>query len=181
MDEDTDSDSERNHISETAGVVAASTAFHAVINVNLTVSKSALTIEDDINGTTDPKAIPNARVEYAITTGNSGIKSPDSDSLVVTDDLPEETALCVTAACNPGGPIVLDTSASPFPPGVTLDTPNVRYSNDGGAPFTYTPIPDADGFDPAVDSMQVRLTGALAARTTAGIPEFTLRLVVRIN
>lgn len=181
VDEDIDTDSERNHINETAGVVAASAAFHADIEVILSVTKTVLTIEDEFNGLIDPKAIPAARVEYSITTENNGIGSPDIDSLVVTDDIAADIALCVTAACNSGGPVVLDTAGSPVPPGVTLDPANVSYSNNGGSTYVYIPNPDTDGFDPLVDSVRVRLSGILAARTASGVPQFTLRLVSRVD
>ena len=40
VDEDIDTDSERSHIGEAAGIVAASTAFHVNFAVDLAVSKS---------------------------------------------------------------------------------------------------------------------------------------------
>ena len=181
VDEDIDSDSERSHIAETAGVVAASNTFHATLGVNLRITKTSLTVFDDHNGAVNPKAIPNARVQYAITTENFGSNSPDNDSLIITDTLAPETALCVTTACNPGGPIVFDDAASPIPVGVTLNPSNVSYSNNGGTSYTYVPTPDAEGFDPAVNAIRVQLTGIMASRTLAGTPEFTLRLISRVN
>ncbi|MBT8080260.1 MAG: hypothetical protein KJO31_16895 [Gammaproteobacteria bacterium] len=179
IDEDTDTDSERAHIAEAAGVVAASAAFHATFAPDLLVSKNYNLLSDPYNGASNPKNIPSADGEYVIGIANRGSASPDTDTLVITDDLPAQVRLCVTASCQAGGPVVLDTSASPVPPGVTIGT--VAYSNDGGSSYTYVPIPDADGFDSAVDAVQVTMDGALAPIAPGGSPSFELVLAVRIN
>lgn len=45
---------------------------YAVVSATLSVVKSATVIDDPLNGTTNPKAIPGATVEYAIAIANSG-------------------------------------------------------------------------------------------------------------
>lgn len=179
VDEDIDTDAERSHIGESAGIVAASSAFHANFAPDLLVSKNYSLLADPHNGSSNPKNIPNADGEYVIGIVNRGSGSPDTDTLVVTDDIPAEVRLCVTAACQAGGPVVLDSSSSPVPPGVTIGS--VAYSNDGGSSYSYVPIPDADGFDPAVDSVQITMSGALAPIAPAGSPSFDLILAVRVN
>ena len=74
-------DAERGHISESAGVVAASVAFHATFDVDLTVLQDGRALQNDpFNGTTNPKSIPDAEVEYTIEVENYGSISPDDDS-----------------------------------------------------------------------------------------------------
>ena len=47
-------------------------------------------------------------------------------------------------------------------------------------PFTYTPVPDANGFDPAVRAFRVSPGGVMNA-TGGGNPNFTIRFRVRVN
>ena len=179
VDEDIDNDSERSHIGEAAGIVAASVAFHANFEVDLAISKAVDALSDPINGTTNPKAIPTSTVGYTVSVANSGSSSPDNNSLVVTDTIPGELSLCVTPACLSGGPVIFDDSASPVATGVTLDS--VEYSNDGGASYTYSPAPDADGFDPMVDAVRITLTGTLSSIGTGGSPSFELLFAARVD
>ena len=177
IDEDIDNDSERNHIGESAGIVAASTAFHANFEVDVVISKTVETLSDPIS-TTNPKAIPSAVIGYTISVANNGSLSPDNDSLVITDDVPGEVSLCITAACFAGGPVVLDTAGSPVPPGVTIGS--VEY-DDGSGTFTYPGAPDSDGFDPLVVAVRITLNGTFASIGTAGSPEFDLLLAARVD
>ncbi len=178
-DEDIDSDAERNHTGESAGVIAASTAFHANFDVDLLVSKNVSTTADPINAGSNPKAIPGADVEYTIGVVNRGSTSPDPDTVTITDDLPSDLRLCVSATCLAGGPIVFDDSSSPVSTGVSLGT--IEYSNNGGTSFVYAPSPDAEGFDAAVNAVRISLDGVLASIAPAGTPSFELRLAARVN
>ena len=178
VDEDIDNDSERNHIGEAAGIVAASTAFHANFEVDLAISKSVTTLSDPVNLTTNPKAIPSGVVGYTISVANNGSLSPDDNSLEVTDDIPSELALCITAACLSGGPVILDTTGSPIPPGISIGS--IEYDNGDGS-FSYPGSPDADGFDAAVDAVRITLSGTLASIATTGSPSFELRLAARVD
>jgi len=179
LDEDIDNDSERGHTTEAAGIIAASTAFHANFDVDLLVSKNVATQADPLNGTTNPKAIPGADVEYTIGVENFGSTSPDVGTLIITDDVPVDLRLCVTATCLAGGPVIFDDSGSPVATGVTLGA--IAYSDDGGASFVYAPVPDTDGFDDAVDAVRITMNGTMASFDVAGAPSFELRLAARVD
>lgn len=179
IDEDIDNDAERSHVGETASILAASAPFHANFAVDLNVVKSVTTLSDPVNGTINPKAIPVATVGFTIGVENSGSLSPDDSTLVVTDVIPSELSLCVTSACFAGGPVILDTSGSPVPAGVTLGS--VEYSDDGGATYTYVPVPDVDGFDSVVDAIRVTLNGTFASIAPAGAPSFELQMAARVD
>jgi len=56
-----------------------------VSSAALTVSKVASVVSDPFNGTTNPKAIPGAIVEYVVTVANGG--ASDADAVSVTDDI----------------------------------------------------------------------------------------------
>lgn len=53
----------------------------------VTVAKSSRVVSDPVNGTTDPKAIPGATVEYCITVSNASGAATATD-IDVVDDLP---------------------------------------------------------------------------------------------
>ena len=54
-----------------------------VSSATLEISKVATVLDDPFNGTTFPKAIPGATVEYVITVDNTGTE--DADNVVITD------------------------------------------------------------------------------------------------
>ncbi|RKZ10959.1 hypothetical protein DRQ50_14110, partial [bacterium] len=105
---------------------------YLVANANLTLAKSSLTAEDPFNGTTNPKAIPGARVTYTLDLGNTGSGAADNVSIV--DAIPANTAFRVGSAASNG---------------------TVVFSNDGGVTWTYTPAADANGNDTNVTHLQV--------------------------
>lgn len=178
VDEDIDNDTERNHIGEAAGIVAASTAFHVNFDVDLTISNSVATLSDPINLTNNPKAISAAVVRYTVAVENSGSLSPDGSSLQIVNDIPSDVALCITSACQPGGPVILDASGSPVPPGVSVGS--IEY-DDGSGTFAYPGSPDGAGFDSAIVAVRVQLDGTLASIATSGAPSFELLFSARVE
>lgn len=67
----------------------ADTERYLVQVASLTVAKTSVVISDPVNGSTNPKAIPGARVRYTITVTNSGATAATSVSL--TDPIPANT------------------------------------------------------------------------------------------
>jgi len=179
VDEDIDADGERAHTNESAGIVAASNAFHANIDAELLITKSVEVLSDPVNGTTNPKAIPRSTVGYTIEVENAGVLPADDGSLVVFDEVPGNLSLCVAATCLSGGPVIFDDAGSPVPTGVSLGT--ISYSNDGGLSFTYPPSPDLNGFDSAVNAVRIAMNGSFSGVDTGGAPRFELRLAARVD
>jgi uncharacterized repeat protein (TIGR01451 family) len=70
------------------GTHSARDAYHVVLT-NLTVSKSSVVYSDPVNGTTSPKAIPGAIMEYIVGITNTG--SQNATAVTVTDTLPGTT------------------------------------------------------------------------------------------
>ncbi len=149
-------------ICPTAGV----TAVRAVDSIGLAVRKTSVTAADPANAALNPKAIPGARVRYAIRLTNGGAaQTVDADSLTVTDRVPANTALVVSdiAGANSGPIRFIDGS----PPsglsysfgGLGSTTDDVEFSNNNAASFGYTPTAAADGTDAAVTHVRVRLRG----------------------
>jgi len=148
----------------------------------LTVVKSVQTFSDPVNGTTNPRSIPGAVMQYSVQVVNSGAGVVDSDTLVVTDVIPANTVMCVSNSCsNP--PVAFICSATP-PCGLTYAYGTaVTFSNQagGGAPYGYTPAPDADGYDANVTGLRVNPSGSLAGASGGNNTEMTLRFRVRLK
>jgi len=146
----------------------------------LTVQKISTVISDPVNSTTNPKRIPGAIVRYAVTITNGGNGSVDASSLVITDPVPANTDLYVSTASGNPVEFIDGTPAS----GLAYSYPaNVGYSiqGGGGPPYTYTPVPDAAGFDAAVTGLRISPTGVMSAASGAGSPSFTVRFRVRVH
>jgi hypothetical protein len=61
-------------------------------------------------------------------------------------------------------------------------TDDVEFSNDNGSTWTYTPVPDASGFDPVVTNTRLRPKGRMAGYGGSGAyPAFTFSFKVRVR
>jgi len=141
----------------------------------LEISKTSTVISDPVNGTTNPKAIPGAEVEYAITVRNVGAGSVDASSIVLLDVMPPEMAFAV------GTPVTF-TNGTPTS-GLNAFNANtmVTYSqaSGGAAPYTYTPT---GSFDANVRGIRIAPTGTMAAATSAtNQPNFTIRFRAQVR
>jgi hypothetical protein len=59
-------------------------------------------------------------------------------------------------------------------------TDDLDFSNDGGATWTYVPVPDAAGYDGAVNAIRMRPKGVMPGQGT-GSPNFQLQFRVMVN
>ena len=146
----------------------------------LLVSKVALTLDDPINGSTNPKAIPGATVQYTLGVSNQGPGPVDADSVVITDPLPPDVALFVDT----GGSDPIEFIDGSVPSGLSYDyTTDVGFSNQpgGGPPYNYTPVPDAGGFDPNVTGFRIDPSGLMNPAGGGGNPSFNIRFRVRVE
>jgi uncharacterized repeat protein (TIGR01451 family) len=146
----------------------------------LAVSKTSTVTSDPFNGGTNPKRVPGSVVSYVVTVTNSGPGTVDGSTLVITDPVPANTALCVSTICS--NPVVQFVDGTPAS-GLTFNAAtNVSYSSapGGGAPFTYTPVPDSQGFDAAVTGIRITTSGTMAA-AGSGNPSFSVRFRARVQ
>lgn len=138
---------------------------------NLTITKTATVVSDPVNGSTNPKLIPGAIVDYAITITNAGTGPVDLSTVVINDPVPANLATFV------GTNAVTFTNGTPSS-GLSFTYPtNVTWTRTGGLPL----VPDAAGYDGAVTNMRVAPTGTMPAATPAGQPSFTVRFRTRIR
>ncbi len=153
------------------------------VTVPLTVVKVATTVSDPINGTTLPKAIPGAIVEYQIIVTNPAATPVDNNTVVITDQIPAHMDLRVADIAGTGTGPVQFLNGSPAS-GLTYTftslsnaTDDLLFSSDGGATWTYTPSAGANGTDPAVTHVRVNPKGIF----NAGNAQFTIKLRMRIE
>jgi uncharacterized repeat protein (TIGR01451 family) len=154
---------------------------------SLTVVKAVVTLEDPINGTNNPIAIPGATVRYLIVTANTGNGSVDSDTLVVTDAIPANLALWVADFdVSTLGPIQFTDGATASGLSYSFVAlgdlgDDVSFSDDGGVTYDYVPTADANGVDTAVTDIRINPKGSFAASTAAGDPsvQLALKAIVR--
>lgn len=171
-----------------AGVGVSANATLTVIQPMpaLSVLKMVAVVSDPVNGTSYPKSIPGALSAYTVRITNSGVGAVDNNSLVVTDPLPAGVELFVGDFDGPGlGPVTFVDGA----PGSGLSwvftalgsvTDSIDFSNDNGVTWTYTPVPDARGFDGAVTHVRFRPKGAMsAAGATNPYAEFIFRVRIK--
>lgn len=146
----------------------------------LNVSKTSAVLSDPINGAVNPKRIPGAVVRYSVLVTNAGSGTVDASTLAITDPVPAGTDLYVG---NVSGQAIEFIDGA-VPSGLVFAFPaNVSYSNQPGgvAPFSYTPLPDAAGFDAAVTGVRIAPTGVMNAAAGASTPSFTVRFRTRIR
>ena len=160
---------------------AAELTVEYVLYPDLLIMKATFTVEDPINGTTDPKAIPGATERYLVEVTNSGPGTVDSDTMFISDPIPANMALRVIDydGGNPGPVAFVD--GSPVS-GLTYtftslgsSTDDVEFSDDGGSTWTYTPVDSGDGTDPSVTDIRINPKGTLAASGGGGDPSFQVR------
>ncbi len=113
-----------------------------VSSAGLTVSKVGTVISDPFNGTTDPKAIPGAVIEYVITVSNGG--GADADSVSIADAI--DTDVVFDATFNGGSGLDIVNGAAPIAciadgnagDGCTLIGQDLTVGN-GSLPITVIP------------------------------------------
>ncbi len=146
----------------------------------LTVNKTEAPYSDPVNGTTNPKLIPGSIAEYAITVTAPASYSVSSNSLALADATPTGSALIVADIGTSGsGPVGFAGGTSGLSyvfTSLASTTDAVDFSNDNGTTWSYTPVANALGADPAVTTVRIRPQGVMAASSSA-----TVRLRYLVN
>ena len=188
VDEDRFRDAERSHTAETTSVLAFGRGFDwGPSSPVIVLTKSSAVRLDPVNGTSSPKRIPGALVDYTIAATNTDKAATDADSVEIVDLLPEGLALFL-GDLGGGAPFVFvdgaEASGLAFAfTAVDDPTDDVEFTADAAADpvdWNYQPSP-VDGFDPLVDGFRIRLRGAFLGRTATTPPAFTLRYSVRVD
>ena len=81
---------------------------YTIFAANLTATKTSRVISDPINGTTNPKLIPGAVVEYCISVSN-GAGSASASNVAISDTLPTQTTYEPTFGVKVNGTVTSGT------------------------------------------------------------------------
>jgi len=152
---------------------------------DIMILKSTQVISDPVNGNNNPKAIPGATLLYTVTVTNGGIGMADDHSVLINDMIGSNASLFV-GDISGGGPVVFEDGMPPSGmsynyEGLNSLTDDLAFSSDSGASYTYTPVPDSTGFDPAVTNISVNPTGAFEGAAGSSYPNFTIKFMVRLH
>lgn len=166
-------------------------AANATLTVNalmpsLSLLKLVSVISDPDNSTTNPKSIPGAISAYTLRVTNTGPGTVDNDTVAITDPLPSQVEMYVGDLGGVGAGPVVFTDSSPAS-GLSWvftalgdATDSLEFSNDGGATWTYTPVPDGNGFDTAVTHIRLKPKGVMSAAGGSNpYAEFLFRVRVK--
>ena len=136
-------------------------------------------------GSSNPKSIPGAVIQYSIAVHNLGPGNADVDSIVVTDNLPPQARLLFEAPSM--DPLVF--SDGPTPSGLSysftslgVSSDDIQFSNDGGTTTVTPQVDPATGLDltvPRINHLRINPKGSLAP--SAQGPSFTLRFRMQID
>lgn len=181
------------HIAGTAGTPQDQARFwniddqvFSLATVNLVMVKSSTTFSDPVNGVSDPKSIPGAVKTYTITVTNQGSGASDANTFRLSDSIPAQGEMVVGDIGGVGSGPVLFAQGSPASglgytfTSLASNTDSLEFSNDGGATWTYTPVANANGTDPAVTTVRIAPSGAFAANTGTA-PSFTVQFRMRVR
>jgi parallel beta-helix repeat protein len=152
----------------------------------LRVAKTVAPTSDPISGTTNPKSIPGSVQLYNVRVTNQGSGPIDNNAVLIVDSVPANTRLFVGDLGAPGSGPVTFVNGTPSSAltwtftALNSLTDDVDFSNDGGATWTYVPVPDANGYDVAVTTIRLLPKGTMPGNG-GGDPYFELRFRVTVN
>ncbi|WP_221791948.1 hypothetical protein [Aquisediminimonas sediminicola] len=145
----------------------------------VTASLNHIVQSDGINSS-NFKAIPNALIKASANMTNSGPGSPDSNSTTLTIPVPANMTFFVGDIATVGGGPVKFNQGSPTS-GLTYSytvlgnsSDGLEFSNDSGATWTYTPVPDGQQGDTHITHVRIKPSGSFATSTASPFPNFTV-------
>lgn len=145
----------------------------AVFKPALALTKTSAPYSDPQNGLVNPKLIPGGVAEYTIAVASPAAYTVTNNTVVLTDPTPTNMELVVNDIGAPGsGPAAFIPGTSTLTytfTSLASVTDNIDFSNNGGVSWTYTPVANVNGADPAVTNVRVRPQGTMAASSTASV------------
>lgn len=160
----------------------SATDTNTILAPSLVFLKTLATYSDPFNGTTAPKNIPGAFVDYTLRVTNTG--SGTAGGISIVDPIPANTEL-FTGNLSGGAPFIFVSSVTPAS-GLSCGftalnnfTDCVDFSIDG---TNWTHVPNG-GFDPAVTHIRFRPVTTMNGDAVAGppSPHFDLTFRVRVR
>lgn len=124
------------------------------------------------------KALPGAVITYTITVTNSGNASPNTDTMVIRDTVPSTVQMYIGTGVS--SPVSFDpgtTTLSYNYSSLASTTDDISFTSESGPSpaYTYTPVPDPQGYDGSLTGFRVDPDGDFDGSTS-----FDLSYDVRI-
>ena len=160
---------------------ASATYRHGTIQA-LNVTKVSSTISDPVRGTTNPLALTDSLIEYAIGVTNPNTMVMDANTVEIIDPTPALLRMCAIDVGGAGsGPVSFTNGIAELEPDLCVwrarqPDRQRRFFEQWGRHLDLRPQPAGDGCDSAITTFRVKPTGSLAASG-----RFTLRARYRIN
>ena len=133
-------------------------------------------------------AIPGARMAYVLSVVNERSGLVDSDTILITDPLGSDLEMFVGDSDGSGSPAIFTDGAGGNASGLSYTFLNlssfaddIDFSDDGGATFSYVPVPDANGFDSNVTNIRIAPKGVFRAADIGVQPTFQIEFHVRVK
>ena len=147
---------------------------------DLQLTPSLTIISDPINGTSSPKAIPGAVLEYSVLAENQGSLNSDTDTTVVTQAVADSADFYIGDGSS--SPVSFTDGSGVQSSGVTFSYPGgLTLSCDNGATFTCAPTADGDGYTAGVTHFRLSLEGSMMPQLGTLQPQFTYQYRVRLK
>lgn len=171
----------------TTQIIPTSAFYHCAgepdIRLTMTVNMQD---NPDIPGNND-KAIPGAILRYNVHASNQGNISTNSNNMELTQRLSTDAKLFVNNL-NPDGPVIFTDGNGNNHSGLGFNftalndvNDDLSFSNDDGSSYSYTPIPDSEGYDDNITHIKLKFNGNMLPKYNSGTPEFTIEYQVKVK
>jgi hypothetical protein len=152
----------------------------AVFKPAVALTKTSAPYSDPLNGTINPKQIPGGVSEYTIVATSPSSYTVSNNTIVLTDATPVGSEMIVAdidgAGSGPAGVSAGGTGLTYSFTSLASATDDIDFSNNNGSTWTYTPVADGNGADPAVTNVRLRPQGTMAASAAV---KFRLRYRIK--
>lgn len=166
-------------------IIPANSFYHCAGDAEITI-ESTLTIQSDpINGSSYPKAIPEAIMTYKVDVENIGSISADYGSTELVQKIDSEAELFVGDFIS-SGPIEFSDGTSTSNSGLSYlytsinnNGDNISFSSDG-INFNH-PVTNSGGYDSDITHFKLNLQGAFKPTMDGVTPTFSYEYQVRVK
>lgn len=166
-------------------IIPAANYFHCAGDPDIQLDASLQVISDPIN-TSNFKAIPGAEIRHSVNAQNLGNISTDINSTSLVQAIDEQNQMFV-GNLSSGSPIIFNDGSGNNASGLsytftslTSNSDSLSFSTDG-TDFNYSPIPNAEGYDPNVTHFRLTLGGTFKPTLSGVTPNFNFIYQVKVD
>ena len=166
-------------------IIPAANYFHCAGDPDIQLDASLQVISDPIN-TSNFKAIPGAEIRHSVNAQNLGNISTDINSTSLVQAIDEQNQMFV-GNLSSGSPIIFNDGSGNNASGLsytftslTSNSDSLSFSTDG-TDFNYSPIPNAEGYDPNVTHFRLTLGGTFKPTLSGITPNFNFIYQVKVD